>query len=187
MAVGRPITPCLPVGGLGMLDHRASRGHTDSCGVETSPHPRFSLAALPHRSEVAQQTADLLRQRPSADVSTWAVTSAWKARAAAFAGDTRKGRSRGDGRATPSRHGLPVPSPRTPAPPRARPADQRCTPGRACWFAGVTRRNAPLQFRRDEDLDLLLAVRAGEAVQAPRHRVRERDAAGDQLRGAQLS
>jgi hypothetical protein len=66
---------------------------------------------------------------------------------------------------------------------------QRRTPRtRARWFAGVARRNAlPLQLRRDEDLDLLLAVRAGEAVQAPRHRVGERDAAGDQLRGAQLS
>jgi hypothetical protein len=64
---------------------------------------------------------------------------------------------------------------------------QRRIPGRARWFAGVTRRNAlRLQLRRDEDLDLLLAVRAGEAVQAPRHRVRERDAAGDQLRRAQL-
>src|SRR4029450_10018126 len=53
-----------------------------------------------------------------ADVSTWAVTSAWEGRAARICCDTRKWRPRGEGRATPSPPGPPVPSPRAPAPPR---------------------------------------------------------------------
>ena len=44
-------------------------------------------------SQLSQQTADLLRQRPFADVPTSAVTVAWEARAARVCCDTRKWRS----------------------------------------------------------------------------------------------
>jgi hypothetical protein len=105
------LVPCAQFGSAGAARLASElAGPPRSCGAKTM------VARSPWL--VRQQMADLLRNCPSPTCRPGLARRHGTLELPAFAATPGSGGPRGEGRATPSRHGLPVPSPRTPAPPR---------------------------------------------------------------------